>query len=117
MDVVEVKDISKEEVLMGQHDWSTFQTRFIHNHDLDFIFRFNLEEKYKFTNSIQLDPFKQGLRIANKREAKLVEKEIVRTLATRKFKTPAINLQMIESNGLLMTYTRMVKNGEISKII
>ena len=53
MDVVEVKDISKEEVLMGQHDWSTFQTRFIHNHDLDFIFRFNLEEKYKFTNSIQ----------------------------------------------------------------
>ena len=118
-DTLEVKDISRDEVVKGQYDWHTFQSRFCKaNNRSGFIFRFQLDEKIKFKNSIPLEnPMKQGLRVATKNEAQALEKEVVRTLATRKMKDPYLNLLLIEANGLLMTYTRMCKNGEIEEII
>ena len=118
-DTLEVKDISRDEVVKGQYDWTTFQSRFCKaNNRSGFIFRFKLDEKIKFKNSIPLEnPMKQGLRVATRNEAQLLEKEVVRTLATRKMKDPYLNLLLIEANGLLMTYTRMVRDGEIEEII
>ena len=118
-DTLEVKDISRDEAVKGQYDWTTFQSRFCKaNNRSGFIFRFKLDEKIKFKNSIPLEnPMKQGLRVATRNEAQLLEKEVVRTLATRKVKDPCFNSLLIEANGLLMTYTRMVRDGEIEEII
>lgn len=118
-DTLEVKDISRDEAVKGQYDWNTFTSRFCKaNNRSGFIFRFQLDEKIKFKNSVALEnPMKQGLRVASRDEAKRLEKEIVRTLATRKMKDPYLNLLLIEANGLLMTYTRMVRDGEIEEII
>ena len=118
-DTLEVKDISRDEAVKGQYDWTTFQSRFCKaNNRSGFIFRFKLDEKIKFKNSIPLEnPMKQGLRVATRNEAQLLEKEVVRTLATRKMIFPYLNLLWIEANGLLMTYTRMVRDGEIEEII
>ena len=118
-DTLEVKDITREEAAKGQYDWGTFTSRFCKaNNRSGFIFRFKLDEKIKFRNSVALEnPMKQGLRVATRNEARRLEKEIVRTLATRKMKDPYLNLLLIEANGLLMTYTRMVRDGEIEEII
>ena len=61
-DTLEVKDITREEAVKGQYDWNTFTSRFCKaNNRSGFIFRFKLDEKIKFRNSVALEnPMKQG---------------------------------------------------------
>ena len=116
-ETLDINSVSKEDVLQSQYDWSTFLARKYNNRS-GLIFRFNLEQKYKLKNKIPLEgKMVQGLRIATKNEAKLLEKEIVRTLAGLPMKNPALNLLMIESNNLLTTYIRMCEDGEIERIV